>query len=527
MPISLDRYTDKDTRKVQYLKHLENLKYLNPDRLTQFETVSWLPDMYDPVVQGMVIADNALPHHTGFLSVGEYQANADALADKVVGSIWGRDADATPHAVVGTSTGLFQLNVDTTSWKDITPDGLTYSGVEAWSFSQFGDFVIAVTQDADPLIFNLNNKAADAKFVTLAGNPPQSEHIAVVRDFVVVGNTTDDPSLVQWSGFNNAEIWGSIRSAQADFDNRRSRDGKVQAIVSGEYGVVFQENAIYAMTYYQPTVFRFDTIDRNIGTDAPRSVCWEGGQVFFYARNGFHKIDLGGKLTPIGSGQVDRWFEINVADPRNIRGVISPNDKTVMWSCSIDTGECYDAILMYRYDIGKWGLIRIEHELLSPFVVPGTRLEDLDPHYNNDIDGANQVSFDSPRWKSGSIDLHVFKNHTRGNLDGPAMKAHFETGYFQLYDDNADFRLQSIQPHLDRRVRGGEGDIFITAHTKEDLTTQGDLLVQSASLGRFGRSDFRLSGRWLKISMDTEGDFDGFSGFFVRKVKSGTRFGGR
>ena len=57
--------------------------------------------------------------------------------------------------------------------------------------------------------------------------------------------------------------------------------------------------------------FRFDVLERGIGTPAPRSVCWLGDTVFFYSQAGFYAFD-GQNLVPIGSNVVDRWLRERV-----------------------------------------------------------------------------------------------------------------------------------------------------------------------------------------------------------------------
>jgi hypothetical protein len=44
----------------------------------------------------------------------------------------------------------------------------------------------------------------------------------------------------------------------------------VQKVVGGEYGLVFQERAVWKMTYIgSPVIFQFDLIERSRGAFAP------------------------------------------------------------------------------------------------------------------------------------------------------------------------------------------------------------------------------------------------------------------
>jgi len=173
----------------------------------------------------------------------------------------------------------FTIGVNTSTYTPYSSGGtsqkvLPYAlgGDGAWRFAQFGTLAVAVNGIDAAQKFDL---AVGTNFLALGGSPPVAQFIATLRDFVLMGNIATLPQRVQWSGIDNAELWGSIPANQADFQDLPD-GGDVTGLVGGEYGLVFQENAIRRMTYEgPPIIFRIDKIATDIGCNVlgtrPRS----------------------------------------------------------------------------------------------------------------------------------------------------------------------------------------------------------------------------------------------------------------
>lgn len=478
-----------------------------------FPTTKWLPDVFDPVNPGLTLARNAIPHTHGFLPMPSYVANAPALSGRAVGATWGRQRDADPVNIAGTETGLF-MKVPT-GWDDVTPAGAQWAGIPSWDFTQFGRYIIATSEEYAP--YKMDLEADDPIFVPLEGSPPVAKYIASIRDFVVLGNIENFPFRVQWSGFNNETIWTSNIATQSDYNDLSAANGNVQQIVPGQYGLIFQENAISRMDYVgPPVIFRFDEFEEYRGTDAPHSVCWTEGKTFFYGRDGFYQIDKGQRFRPIGTDQVDRWVETSVRDVFSISGVVNPRMNTVFWSLRLNTQDYYDTILIYRFDIRTWSFVSFDHELLSLFVAEGETLDadSFNTIYGDVLDGANQIPFDSALWEGGRITLHVFDvDHIRGAFQGSSMPATFRTGFVPLVPNGQRFFLSAVRPIVDRITAGGAGDIMVRVDVKNETNQSIADNTQEKGLNRNGEAPLRLSGRYARLSVEIDGGFDGFSGF--------------
>ena len=503
-------------------------------------TPRWLPDIFDPDNTGLRVVQNAIPHATGFVSANSLVESTGALTGTPLGAIWGRDSSGNAYSIVGTPTGLYFL--ESNLWKSHEPETIT--GVNNWSFVQFGGRIVAVAAGRSVYAADLDDITTDTPptkyFSALSGSPPKSNRAGVVRDFLVLGDILNFPARVQWSGLNNAITWTPDAISQSGRQDLPSRGGSVQQIVSGEYGLIFQETSIHRMTYQGGSVlFQFDEVERNRGTQAPNSVCWTGDRVFYYSPTGFYQIigrDRAGSSEPIGVNQVDRWVERNVLSTTNMRGVVDPTNKLVLWSIQLNTLDHYDAILMYRWDIGAWGLLNVDHSLLATSVSPGA---DLDSDALRDFYGGSsaegdggsidnpaiQTSFDSPRWRSGGLMLHGFStDNKRGEFSGPPLDALFETGFRPMFPDRSRFFINSVRPGVDRRhTPASTGSADVTVITKDNINRSNIESVVRSEVGKNGRADIRASGRFYALRGTVQGGFEGFSGFEVYARPKGMR----
>ena len=169
----------------------------------------------------------------------------------------------------------FTIGVDTTGYSTYTSGGtaqkeLLYApgGDGTWRFTQFGPLAIAVNGVDAPQAFDLS---VGTRWSALGGTPPIAAFVTTVRDFVLMGKIGTTPQRVQWSGINNANLWGSVPSNQADIQDLPD-GGNVTGLVGGEYALIFQETSVRRMTYEgPPIIFRIDKIANDIGCQRCRA----------------------------------------------------------------------------------------------------------------------------------------------------------------------------------------------------------------------------------------------------------------
>ena len=224
----------------------------------------------------------------------------------------------------------FTIGIDTTGYSTYTSGGtaqkeLLYSpgGDGTWRFTQFGPLAIAVNGVDAPQAFDLS---VGTRWSALAGAPPVGTFVTTVRDFVLMGKIGATPQRVQWSGINNANLWGSVPSNQADFQDLPD-GGNVTGLVGGEYALIFQETSVRRMTYEgPPIIFRIDKIANDIGASVPGSVASLIDMAFFCHKSGFYMVQGGQTITPIGRGKVDRtfWAEFDETNHFRASAAIDP-----------------------------------------------------------------------------------------------------------------------------------------------------------------------------------------------------------
>ena len=512
-----------------------------------FRAARWLPDLYDPDNPGYSYVQNALPHQQGFYSMPGVLPNSPAVGGIPVGGVWGRDSASNPYAIVGADNGIYFQN-SAGAWMHEAPAGI--ASVTDWAFTQFRGRILVVTSGRSPLYADLDElgtyDAAMQPYFRALPNAPTARRVSVVRDFVVLGGLDSHPHRVHWSGFNNSELWKPDPVSQSGFQDLPGHAGIVQAIVPGERGLIFQEGAIHRMTHVGPSLlFQFDEVERNRGTQAPNSVCWTGGRVFYYSPTGFFEHRLNEESVAIGHNRVDRWVSQNVPDTRTMRGVVDPSNKLAMWSIQVASTTHYDHILAYRWDLEAWSLIQLDHTLLSSFIAPGANLDSAsldrfyggaggadEADYTGSIDNPNvQVPFDSAQWSSGALTLHVFDapaadgSVTRGGFDGPPLPAIFQTGYRPVIPGAARFHMNAIRPLLDRGGSAGLGQARVTVRAKNDLSDVEPQYITDMDVATNGRADLRTSGRYASFQLTTPPglDFRGMSGFLVHARPKGGR----
>ena len=122
--------------------------------------------------------------------------------------------------------------------------------------------------------------------------------------------------------------------------------GIVRGVAGGEAGIIFQDQAIRRMSYVpgSPIIFQIDRITQDKGLYAPYSIIRAGERIFFYAGQGFHKIEPGGVPEQIGLERVDRTFlaDLDKGNLQLFMGAADPRSSRVYWAyksvCRDDRG---------------------------------------------------------------------------------------------------------------------------------------------------------------------------------------------
>ena len=477
-----------------------------PMQPQRFEFTKWEPDRIEPH-RGFTFIKNAVPAVDGYLGIRSFVGNTSALPEVPHSAGWARTLTGTPVLYAVTSAGIYKLQSNR-SWLKVH----TISSMHA-QLAQFGSNVLVFSQEFDALKVNIGSNPNS--FSALAGSPPRANRVAVVGDFVWVADVANDPSRVRWCGYNNAELWAPDPVTQADGQRLPSEDGAVTAVVPiGRGAMVFQENAIHSYVKVDTeAIYDRRRIGLELGTRASDSVVSFGGEVYFYSPDGFCSINPRSGLQYIGTNRVDEWFKSQTSTPQDIRGTVDPKNKVVAWSYRSPGAESYDRLLLYRFDVGRWGLIEEVHQTSLRSITQSASVDSdtFNDFYGNTMDGPEQTPFDAQFWVGGAINFSIFKNKKMGEFDGSAKSSEFESSWFNVYPFHETFLTRHCG--IIGQCGNYDSQIMIQAKARPTISVQSEEDFDEDMISEEGVAGVRVYGRFLKLKALINGGFRGFKGF--------------
>ena len=465
----------------------------------------WLPDQPKHNNPGANVATNvyhAAQSYKRFPSLVNYSSNNIGADCRGGGSF--RDNAGNVYNFVANNTDIYQLDGGTfTSRKG----SLTGTNTDYWTFSQFGNYIIASNGVDAPQYYLMGTSTNFANLSAIAtdGTPPTFRVSGVIRDFLVTGNQSSNQNRVQWSGINDITTW-TAGSKLADSQDLPGSGGEIVAITSGEVGYVFRQNQIVRMDFVGgATVFRFSVISPNRGAIYGKTVCQDNRQVFFYADDGFFEIN-GDTIIPIGAEKVNRFFDLdlNKAFSDRICSAVDPFNQLALWlypsvqNETNTTGIC-DRLLIYNYATKKWSLAESNASFIFSQFVGAYTVELMDIISQN-LENIN-IALDTDFWSGGQLLLGAIDNNYKAAIfSGTQNEIELETTEFEPFP-NFRANIQQIRPIVD-------AEATVTIKTRDRLA---DTATESSSvsMNSSGINPVRQSGRYFRANV---------------KVPSGTLF---
>ncbi len=464
----------------------------------------WMPDQPEHGMKGANVATNvyhALGSYKRFPSLVSYSGSSTTTTDaKGAGSF--RDNSNAVFNFVATRTNLYQLasGVFTSRKASLTGDADDF-----WTFTQFGEYVIA-SNGVDAVQYYLMGTSTNFAALTAiqtAGTAPVFRVSGVIRDFLVVGNIVGATNRIQWSGINDITVW---TGKQSDYQDLPGSGGKVVAVTSGEVGYVFRQNQIIRMDYVGgATVFRLSVISPNRGAMFGQTVCQDNRRVFFYADDGFYEIQ-GDNVVGIGVEKVNRFFDLNLnkAYSDRIVAAVDPFNTLAMWlypsvnNASNTTGIC-DRMIVYNYSTKKWSLVKVNaSQIFSQFL--GAYTVELMDIISTNLENIN-ASLDTDFWSGGQMFLGAIDSDFKAAIfSGNANECEIETAEIEGFP-GARTNIQGVRPIVDATAT-------VTVKTRERLADT-ETESSSSSMVTSGINPVRQSGRYIRANV---------------KIASGTAF---
>lgn len=476
----------------------------------------WLPDLPPLENPGALEARNCIPQASSYRSMNSLESFTNALGSACLGALWFQASDNTVFNFAGDVDSLYRLDGNVT-WTDVSKGG-GYSAVTNWEFAKFGDRALAVALGENPQYYDAG---ASSAFADLPGSPPVAARVAIVRDFVVLGDLESyGPNFLAWSGFNNSELWTPSRATQSDRQELFGKGGQVQKVVPGEYGIIVQEHSIWRMDYVgPPVIFQLDEVERGRGTPAPNSVVWTGDRVYYYGHDGFYLFD-GVRSTPIGVNRVNRWLLDN-ADTSgfsSMRGAVDRQNALVLWAFRTSASLDYnDRMIIYNWKVDRWSYAHVDTQVLAEFVSGGFSLDQLDTPLPNGID-IDSISVDSDAFKGGVLGLQAFDSSNQSaTFTGTPLVALIDTAE-QRGMGGRRLRTKSQRPLVD-----GSAAVVTLAEGRRSSQMGNVNFGVAQDLNANGQTRIRQDARYLRYRLSISGGFNHAQGVEVEQRMTGTR----
>ena len=380
---------------------------------------------------------NALPSHHGYIPAANLVTVGSALgSDPPLGHFSSIGSDESTFALTGTKDQLSSFD-----GSQFTSLGLTI-GTDI-SGQWFFENLAGATYGCNGVTRLVKYDQSGGTASILSGGPNQARYLANIRDFLVVGHTSDSPFRVQWSGWNTPEDW-TIAQGRGGYLDLDESFGQIVGLTGGDRGIVIQAEGIVEVRDIGADGLGFGNRIVGLGSEAPNSIITHGNRIAFLSRQGFVETD-GRNVEYIGAGKVDNWFRDQAANLTNVLGVYDAEYKRLLWSFKGGEGTtAYDHILIYQLDLQAWGLVQIDHSWLTTGLNPGKTLEQLDtliPDINQ-----STLSVDSDTLKGGTRTLGVFSSdHKYGSFSGASLPVHMRSAYAPI-EQHRDTLITGVQP---------------------------------------------------------------------------------
>lgn len=477
--------------------------------------MSWEPDRWGTGYDNQLEVRNCWPHPDGYRSF-EYSNTIDRSTGAPSGTVNDGIAITRPNGdrfvYASTATKLHRYQ-PTNNYSDLT--GATSNG--PWVFTKYGDLVIATSLVAGGDPPQKQDSTGAGAFANLGGTPPNAYLCCVVRDFLVLARTSANPYRVYWSALGNPEDWTVAAATQCDFQDL-SAEGPIQAIVGGDYGLVFFKNAIYRMDYIgSPAIFSFTKISNfgAIGLTGGGAVpqaeqaCRLGDNTYFIGQDALSVVIGGQSAKPVmlnrcrdfvSSDGIIGGFKMRVGtDPYRRHAVLFYRDVGSVVSTVTSRAIFYDEVL------DKFSFSQIDAECLFPAMVE---------------------EFGSTATTITSTMTYYDGNHRHSTLlplvDGAAtsLKPTVPVGERQIFGGHRAV-VRNLIPNVE-----SPANILLAAGSRS-VYSDSISFASSIGINAEGNCPFRKEGRYhcAKFSSITAGPTGGriFRGVTAESVQQGLR----
>lgn len=473
----------------------------------------WTPDQPE-LGAGAADAKNVIPAARGYRPLSSLADLSDASDAYLRGIFASKQSDGSVKLWAGDGTKIYLFAPGDSDLDNVSKSGNYSIGPDnGWRFVQFGNMLIAA--GGTGTILQSYTLGSSSLYADVSG-APNAKFIAVVRDFVMTGNTSTSNQQIRWSGIGDATSWATSATTQADAQIIYGL-GEITGLVGGEYATVLCENGIVRASYVgSPLVFQIDAVETARGCSLPGSVANVGSSVFYWSGDGFYLFD-GQASRPIGAEKVNRYFEsdFNLAGKNRVSAAVDPlNQIYVIAYAGAQSGGRPNKLLIYNYALDRWSRAEVSTDLVAPMFTAGYTLDGLDA-VSSVLDNL-PASLDSPLWSGGEF-VFAGGDSKIQTFTGSALTSVIETGE-QGIENGRSAMIRSVTPLVTGVSPTTTVQVLSRNRQQDDETA-----TSAASVGADGWASVRSNGRFQRVRLNITGTWDTAQGVDVTAQATGMR----
>ena len=221
-----------------------------------------------------------------------------------------------------------------------------------WTFTQMNDLAIFVGGAPNaPIKWNATGNAA-----VLGGTPPNGAFGFQVNNRLFIGNTTANPSRIQWSILSNPEDWSGAGSGSSDIWTNDGDQLMSWAILSNDIVLLFKNKSIHQMIVTSAP-FPIFPLFKNVGACGKNAVTVVSGIAYFMTSDAKIKATDGSQIIEIPHEDIDDIFEnLNMSRLKYVQASYQQGDgySYVIFCCSLGTSTTNDICIVWDLNNKCW-----------------------------------------------------------------------------------------------------------------------------------------------------------------------------
>lgn len=394
----------------------------------------------------------------------------------------------------------------------ITQEGTGYSGSEhgtatsiasTWSFTSFGDLVIATNGTSAPQIWKLttNAFAALSSETGATGVPSTAEITMRIRGHILFFNTNAGDNTVSFSDVENPGIYTSTSTNAAGSLVVRDMNGAIMAAVPFKDGaLVLGKDQAFTVRYVgSPFYFTYKQVTTGIGAVSKASVIVVNNLAYGMGQRGIWQFD-GLNYKYIDTPALQEFIQSTWEDSElsKVCATYDLENKTIYWFIPTANNAENSLGVVYNVENGSWSRIDFGRTAAVPYM------------------GA----FKTPYMFAHSGSTASLRSHnTEVNDNGSALSATLTS---KPLDFNDASMFKSISS-LSLQMRSLTGVVNVRLGTQNNLDDGVSFSSSTALDDGFEKINVRQTGRFitLEVSSTATGSNWAMTGFDMFGVPAG------